>query len=122
VSSPPQLLDDSDVEINVDLLICATHFLGDGMALHQFAHEFLSLLGNHDEAGLLTILEGEVNILTEEFSGQVDTGLCMPLSLEERLPASPPSRFHAAAVLVDHLSDQRRQIVGALGCLDKTVF
>ena len=112
MSSASQLLEDIDVEGNFDLLICATHFLGDGMALHQFAHEFLSLLGNHNEAGLLTILEGELNTLTETFSGKVDTGSSMPLSLEERLPASPSSRFHAAAVLVDHLGDQRRQIVG----------
>ena len=29
---------------NYDLLICAAHFLGDGMALHQFANDFFSLL------------------------------------------------------------------------------
>ena len=29
-----------------DLLICAAHFIGDGMALHQFANDFLNLLGS----------------------------------------------------------------------------
>ena len=28
-----------------ELLICAMHFLGDGMALHQFANDFFGLLG-----------------------------------------------------------------------------
>ena len=28
-----------------DLLICAMHFLGDGMALHAFANDFFGLLG-----------------------------------------------------------------------------
>lgn len=31
---------------NHDLMICATHFLGDGMALHQFANDFFGLLGS----------------------------------------------------------------------------
>ena len=29
-----------------DLLICAMHFLGDGMALHAFANDFFGLLGS----------------------------------------------------------------------------
>jgi hypothetical protein len=31
---------------NYDWMICATHFLGDGMALHQFANDFFVLLGS----------------------------------------------------------------------------
>jgi len=31
---------------NHDIMICATHFMGDGMALHQFANEFFGLLGS----------------------------------------------------------------------------
>jgi hypothetical protein len=39
---------------NYDLMICATHFLGDGMALHQFANDFFVLLGSSmDETALL---------------------------------------------------------------------
>jgi hypothetical protein len=30
---------------NHELLICAAHFIGDGMALHQFANDFFGLLG-----------------------------------------------------------------------------
>ena len=29
-----------------ELLICAMHFIGDGMALHQFANDFFCLLGS----------------------------------------------------------------------------
>ena len=39
---------------NYDLMICATHFLGDGMALHQFANDFFVILGScMDEMALL---------------------------------------------------------------------
>ena len=39
---------------NYDLMICATHFLGDGMALHQFANDFFVILGScMDETALL---------------------------------------------------------------------
>lgn len=39
---------------NYDLMICATHFLGDGMALHQFANDFFVLLGScMDQTALL---------------------------------------------------------------------
>jgi hypothetical protein len=34
-----------DRVFNHELLICATHFIGDGMALHQFANDFFGLLG-----------------------------------------------------------------------------
>jgi hypothetical protein len=39
---------------NYDLMICATHFLGDGMALHQSANDFFVILGSSmDETALL---------------------------------------------------------------------
>ena len=34
-----------DRVFNHELLICASHFIGDGMALHQFANDFFGLLG-----------------------------------------------------------------------------
>lgn len=37
-----------------DLLICAMHFLGDGMALHQFANDFFGLFGGQDSDEQLT--------------------------------------------------------------------
>ena len=45
---------------NYDLMICATHFLGDGMALHQFANDFFVLLANSvDETVLMEKLAAE---------------------------------------------------------------
>ena len=39
---------------NYDFMICATHFLGDGMALHQSANDFFVILGScMDEVALL---------------------------------------------------------------------
>lgn len=53
--SPPNLTleadsasaDEGEIELQreYELLICAMHFLGDGMALHQFANDFFGLLG-----------------------------------------------------------------------------
>lgn len=43
-----------------DLLICAMHFIGDGMALHTSANEFFGLLGSDaDDAALRAVLEDE---------------------------------------------------------------
>ena len=45
---------------NYDLMICVTHFLGDGMAVHQFASDFFVLLGScMDETVLLERLTVE---------------------------------------------------------------
>ena len=45
---------------NYDLMICATHFLGDGMALHQFANDFFVLLASSvDETALMEKLTVE---------------------------------------------------------------
>jgi len=37
---------DAEAQFDFDLLICAAHFIGDGMALHQFANDFFSILGS----------------------------------------------------------------------------
>lgn len=43
-----------------DLLICAMHFIGDGMALHTFANDFFSLLGSSNtDAELEQMLRSE---------------------------------------------------------------
>lgn len=44
-SPPTPAHSSSGDEASYDILICATHFLGDGMALHQFANDFFGLLG-----------------------------------------------------------------------------
>lgn len=47
-----------------ELLICASHFLGDGMAMHTFANDFLGLLGSEK-----TELELELQ-LSDEWKGK----------------------------------------------------
>jgi len=44
---PSARLPEQDVNgvFEYELLICAAHFIGDGMALHQFANDFFGLLG-----------------------------------------------------------------------------
>jgi hypothetical protein len=43
-----------------ELLICATHFLGDGMALHRFANDFFIMLGStKTQHELWTLLHDE---------------------------------------------------------------
>ena len=55
---------------NYDLMICATHFLGDGMALHQFANDFFVLLGScMDETALLEKLTTE---WSEKYTDDLD--------------------------------------------------
>ena len=41
---------DSDRVVDFELFICAAHFIGDGMALHQFANDFFGLLGSASSA------------------------------------------------------------------------
>ena len=61
-----------DIPANHDILICATHFLGDGMALHQFANDFFGLLGrpstNHE---LISILSSEWQLRCGKLREQV---------------------------------------------------
>ena len=46
-----------------EILICAMHFLGDGMALHNFANEFFGLLGgDKDDCSLRALLDEEWNL------------------------------------------------------------
>ena len=60
---------------NYDLMICATHFLGDGMALHQFANDFFVILGSSmDETALL-------EKLTNEWSEKYANALAKVISL-----------------------------------------
>jgi hypothetical protein len=50
----------ADAKHNYDFLICATHFLGDGMALHQSANDFFGMLGGSlSEQQLRVTLEDE---------------------------------------------------------------
>jgi len=133
VSSEPTLHADGE-EWNV--MFCATHFIGDGMALHQTANDFFRLLaGAADEASgeeapvarteeeLLAILEAEWNERWSSVKGVEKNGVPrvsstpeiagmqpIPASSEMRLP-QPKGRMHAAAVKVDFKNSEGRLIV-----------
>jgi len=71
-SKPTTSNSSADIPANYDILICATHFLGDGMALHQFANDFFALLGspamNHE---FMSTLSSEWQLLCGKLREQV---------------------------------------------------
>jgi hypothetical protein len=93
-------------ELEFNWMLCATHYIADGMALHTIANDFFTLLGSdHDESQLRAIIHSEFN------SNQPETGFQLPLELESRLPETRPKSFFEAIATVDHLLNQRKQIV-----------
>ncbi|KAJ7492479.1 hypothetical protein FB451DRAFT_1336381 [Mycena latifolia] len=96
---------------NFDLLLCATHFLGDGMALHQFANDFFGLLAS-DRA------DGDIEcMLTDEWysrwgGNKDDSVFGLPSSLEDRLPPLPDGKFRRAVCKVDYNNSQSKLIGG----------
>ncbi|PPQ78049.1 hypothetical protein CVT25_015594 [Psilocybe cyanescens] len=98
-----------EVEKNYEFLICATHFLGDGMALHQFANDFFSLLGS--SIGLVDLNQKLLTEWSERCSNGQVKAPTLPSSMEDRL--SDPSRgFARAASRVDFEKDQQKLIGG----------
>ena len=85
-----------------NVLFCATHYIGDGMALHQTANAFFTLLAlsEHDLALKLD----------EEWNTAMGCTQPIPASTESRILV-PTSKFQAAAVKVDYKTDQSRLIV-----------
>ncbi|KAI3622817.1 hypothetical protein WG66_015716 [Moniliophthora roreri] len=100
--------DETSAKANYDICICATHFLGDGMALHTFANDFFQLLCNNGEDELRGLLQKEWILRCHE----VDPECALPRSLEERLPSQPRSRFYQAASRIDFQRSQDRLIGG----------
>lgn len=101
--------DEQSIEQNYDILICAAHYIGDGMALHQFAHDFFTLLGSETSESELEVTLGEQ--WKEIWGNDVATDAIIPCSLEESLP-SRGGRFRRAAAKVDFDNSQRKFIGG----------
>ncbi|KAF5352707.1 hypothetical protein D9756_005938 [Leucocoprinus leucothites] len=96
-------------EQNFDLLICAAHWIGDGMALHTFANEFFGLLGSClDEAELRVLLEQEFKRLHLDSAKSP----LLPNSVEDQLPLLPQSKFFKAASKIDFKLNQRKLLGG----------
>jgi len=102
-------------EYQYDLLICAMHFLGDGMALHQFANDFFSLLGSEKSDAALNLLLAEEwrHRWGSQGSHTSDTNV-LPSSLESNLPALPSAsaRLREAAAEVDFQLSQSSLVGG----------
>ena len=78
-----------------DLLICAMHFIGDGMALHTFANEFFGLLdSDKDDAELRAVLDNEWQTRWGNFTDDVSASRrpCSSLSLIPGLGLRPAER------------------------------
>jgi hypothetical protein len=67
-----------DRVFNHELLICAGHFIGDGMALHQFANDFFGLLGGGlSQEGLDQLVADEWKRRWEQTPSNVCFQLCL---------------------------------------------
>lgn len=69
-SSPGRKAPDTKYEF----MLCAAHFIGDGMALHTFMNEFYTLLGSNLD----------VSDLEHMIDQQLDTIVPLPQGMEER--------------------------------------
>ncbi|KZO99634.1 hypothetical protein CALVIDRAFT_354359 [Calocera viscosa TUFC12733] len=100
VSRPPSTPDNRS---SYDLFLCAPHFSGDALPLHQSAHDLLALLAAPRS---LDALEHELQAL----AGQWDWRL--PYPVEALLPPPPSSRLARAAAQVNYLQSQAREVGG----------
>ncbi|KAI5122362.1 hypothetical protein M0805_004120 [Coniferiporia weirii] len=111
----------SDDVREYDLLICATHFLGDGMALHRFANELFLLLAARDAEGREKTTEEIEDMLRTEWEerwGGNDREeklargpSVLPLAIEDAIPRVE-GRFRRAAGKVDFDANQKEVIGG----------
>ncbi|PPR02704.1 hypothetical protein CVT26_009807 [Gymnopilus dilepis] len=95
------------MEKNFDFLICATHFLGDGMALHQFANDFFTLLG-----GPSSIEDLQTKLSMEWQSRVQKKPPTLPSPMEDRLPLIASQGFGPVVARVDFQETQRKLIGG----------
>jgi hypothetical protein len=76
----PNSVSSDELEL-FEVMLCTTHYVGDGMALHTFMNELYTLLGSgRSDVELMVLLESEVD---------AKAGPALPPSLEERLGLTP---------------------------------
>ncbi|KAJ7597467.1 hypothetical protein C8J56DRAFT_320793 [Mycena floridula] len=92
-----------------DFLLQATHFIGDGMALHNFANDFFVLLGDSKltDDDLNDLLNSE---LEARWGAETPQGL--PPALETGLYPTEQTNLHRLASRVEFQSNQARLIGG----------
>ena len=94
-----------------DVLFATTHYLGDGMALHNFATDFFVLLSSQNglaELSLEALLQSEWDKCCSPSLFEVKEAL--PNNMEARIPGIG-GRFRRAAARVDFQNYQRKLIV-----------
>ncbi|KAL0951544.1 hypothetical protein HGRIS_008228 [Hohenbuehelia grisea] len=90
--------------------MCTTHFLGDGMALHQFSNDFFGLLGgDKSDSELRILLDEEWQKRWADVNPQTQV---LPSCMEDCLPPSSGSKFQHVAEKVDFIRNQEKQIGG----------
>ncbi|KAG6890003.1 hypothetical protein C0995_012963 [Termitomyces sp. Mi166 len=94
--------------VKCEFLISAAHFLGDGIALHQFANDFFGLLGSSSTSQLSALLFSEWYAVCGKLDDQPRD---LPSALESRLPALR-SKFAEIVARVDFDREKRKLIGG----------
>ncbi|KAI0001682.1 hypothetical protein BJV77DRAFT_1063101 [Russula vinacea] len=106
-----------DRVFNHELLICATHFIGDGMALHQFANDFFGLLNS-------AFSQQELDqLVADEWKqrwGQTRPDTAIPASVEENW-GTEQNRFRRAGGIIDFQNNLDRQIAMIKKCKSQGV-
>lgn len=97
ISTPPYPRTNGATQF--DVLLAATHFIGDGMALHTFANDFWSLVGQSCNDGNLPMNTHELReFLRDELSDRMKVStrsyslsqdICLTIWLTIRLKATP---------------------------------
>ena len=85
-----------------EIMLCATHYLGDGMALHTFMNEFYTLLGS----------DRSIDDFVAVIEKQLDAPHQLPASLEERLPVVGNGSRLAAAIGTEEYRRSEAKLVG----------
>lgn len=89
-------------KVNYDLLLCSTHFLGDGIALHRLTNDFFKLLG-----GTLTDEQLLLALTSEWQSRCLFQPPDLPTPLEDRLPHLNCRLSEQVARVDYHLSQEK---------------
>lgn len=106
ISSPDHVDWTSEKEQDFICMMCATHCIGDGMALYSALNDFFILLGGDgDESELRRLLDAEMDDIRRGSEMQ------LPREVEKCLPETPSARIYGAIATVDYLVNQRKQIV-----------
>jgi hypothetical protein len=101
---------EADQPIQFDIVIAATHYLGDGMALHNFATEFFVLLASQVgpcQLSLVDLLKAEWNKRCTKAA--FESKQVLPLNLELRLP--PPGGLCKRALAKGEFQNQQRKLI-----------